>query len=227
MPTPPTQQESTIVAITEAEIRDFDGKLKEFETSLDPGERAAWRRVLVRAASVETDASDEILLDGVIMGEREIQDGVIMGEREIQDGLIMGERGIRDAVVRAAGGGSKEIGPKQDDPHAIGPKQDDPRAIGPKQDDPHAIGPKQDDPAPAPEALGRRIHALQTSLTPGERGLVFWLLARAGRASSSSGRPGTPGGLEITLQEALLVEPKGGGGGAPGPVRARSWRLRF
>ena len=176
--------------------------------ALPAGARAAWSQLLQRAASAPADDAAAVPVPG------------------LASGVIMGEREIMDAVLRAIGGGRVSIGPKQDDPHAIGPKQDDPHGPRPGGDGRVSIGPKQDDPhapAPHPDALGHALHALMSTLSTAERGVMAWLLARAGRAASTAGRPGTPGGLparELSLDDALLVEPRTGGG-PPGPVRAR------
>jgi hypothetical protein len=165
---------------------------------------------------------------------------VVQGGRTPAAGIIVqGGRSPATGPVQGGRAGDRPGTPAADAPRPAGTSA---VAIGPKQDDPSrpgrggavCIGPKQDDPAPPPQALGRRLAALATTLPPEERGAMDWLLTRAALAAEP-GRPGTPGGLPpgttVSLRQALGIDvlaigPKQDDPAPPAPSRG-SWILRY
>jgi hypothetical protein len=201
------------VAVDASHLRALQARLDSVAATLSPPERAAWDRLLLRAASAPAPSADVRVTPVLEIGPGGGCDGgvddaggrvaiIVQGGRTAGNGIIVqGGRtpASREGIIVQGGRtpagtprGADAPRPNPAGTVAIGPKQDDPSRPGRIRAGTVAIGPKQDDPAPPPQSLGRRIAALSARLSPEERGALNWLLTRAAAADA---RTGTPGGL--------------------------------
>jgi len=134
--------------------------------------------------------------------------------------------GLNQQAIVVQGGRTERSGPAGtpggQPPYPVNPLRD---ALGGNN---VSIGPKHEDPMPAPEtvnALETKLLAFGGQLSPTERGIMDWLLQRAGtkevrEAARETGPPvGSPGGLP-PLARALGIDPNN-------PNRSGRWVLRF
>ncbi len=210
----PAAAQNGAVAVDASHLRTLQARLDSVVSALSPGERAAWDRLMLRAASAPAPASEvrvtpvlEIGPGGGCDGGAGIDDAtnrvaiIVQGGRTAGSGIIVqGGRtpASRGGIIvqggRTPAGAAQGANAPRPNPAgtvAIGPKQDDPSRPGRVRAGAVAIGPKQDDPAPPPQSLGRRIADLSARISPEERAALNWLLTRA----AAEVRPGTVGGL--------------------------------
>lgn len=236
------------VAVDASHLRSLQARLDSVVSTLPPQERAAWDRLLLRAASAPA-ASAEVRVTPVLeIGPGGGCDGgideaanrvaiIVQGGRSPSSGIIVqgGRTPARDGII--VQGGRTPSGPPR--------RADAPR---PSPAGTVAIHSRPEAPAPPPQSLGRRIAELSSRLSPEERGALDWLLTRAATAEV---RPGTPGGLPpgpcgpetgcrppvggsplaVSLRQALGIDALATGPGqddpAPAPAAAARWILRY
>ncbi|HST57557.1 MAG TPA: hypothetical protein VLK84_02640 [Longimicrobium sp.] len=208
----PAAGQNGAVAVDASHLRTLQARLDSVASALSPQERAAWDRLLLRAASAPAPSSEvrvtpvlEIGPGGGCDGGSGMDDAtnrvaiIVQGGRTAGNGIIVqgGRTPSREGIIvqgRTPAGATQGANAPRPNPAgtvAIGPKQDDPSRPGRVRAGAVAIGPKQDDPAPPPQGLGRRIADLAARISPEERGALNWLLTRA----SAEVQPARVGGL--------------------------------
>jgi hypothetical protein len=165
------------VAVEASHLNSLQARLTGFASGLSPAERAAWDRLLLRAAGAPGDNPAGVRVTPVLEigpgggcdGGSGIDDAsgrvalIVQGERSSGNGIVVqgGRTPSSRGGIVVQGGRTPAGTPQGAD--APRPNPTGVVAIGPKQDDPSrpghtgavAIGPKQDDPgAPRPGRAG-------------------------------------------------------------------------
>jgi hypothetical protein len=242
------------IAVTPRHLQTLQARLDSFAVALPPAERALWNGVLVRAAHAPAQSAAEVRVTPVLEigpgGGCEDAPGmhsavnrvaiIVEGGRTVDASgiIVQGGRTPREGIVVQGGSTPREgivVQGGRTPPSQAG------NGVA-------AIGPKQDDPAPPPQSLARRIADFSQRISPEERGVLNWLLTRAG--SAPEGRPGTPGGRPGTadgvpagaqgldgfwwppLPRSLGIDPRAIGPkqddpAPPPPSSTQRWILRF
>jgi hypothetical protein len=244
----PAAAQNGAVAVDVSHLRTLQARLDSVVSALSPGERAAWDRLMLRAASAPAPSSDVRVAPVLEIGPGGGCDGgggtgdatsrvaiIVQGGRTAGSGII-----VQGGRTPASRGGIIVQGGRTPAGAAQGANAPRPNPAGTV-----AIGPKQDDPAPPPQSLDRRIADLSARVSPEERGALNWLLTRA----AAEVQPGRVGGLppgpcnpeagcraptggtpNVSLRQALGIEPLAIGpkqdDPAP-PPPAQRWMLRY
>jgi hypothetical protein len=234
------------VAVDASHLRSLQARLDSVASTLPPQERAAWNRLLLRAAGAPA-ASAEVRVTPVLeIGPGGGCDGatdeasnrvaiIIQGGRSPSSGIIVqgGRTPPREGIIVQGGRTPSREGIIV---QGAAPRPNPAGTV--------AVPPRQEN-APPPQSLARRIAELGARLSPEERGALDWLLTRAAAAEV---RPDTQGGLPpgpcgpqarcrppvggsplaVSLRQALGIDALAAGPGQVAPPSAAGrWILRY
>lgn len=216
-------QRPSTITITGADIGTLSGKLQNFRQNLSPGEQAVMDQMLRRAAAAPANDPEGTDVKGA---------PVFMPERRTISGGGLVDPSPLDAIRAAAGIGTADIGPKQDDPRSPPTPPDKGLDAGtndsrgehkpvklpstaptesarPKPtNDPHAVNESSGVNAADVQSFTIKLQGFGSQLTPAERAGMDWLVQRA--ASAPKTPEGVPGGLPPALHAALGIIVQGG-----------------
>lgn len=222
------KKKETELRVDDGDVQSLNGKLQGFEGQLSQQEMGAMGLVLWRAATAPLDDPAGTNIVGSFFD------------------LGAPKEAVRPVEKKKIGG----AGPQPPAGGAVA-QRDEPRPDPPPPPDPPqpprlevlgaalgvgdvSAGPKHDDPRPPPpdtiKALGTKLQGFGNQLSPKERGIMNWLLQRAGTseargaARNAGPLPGTPGGQPPSLGQALGFAAFGS---RPGANIANGWVLRF
>lgn len=194
--------------VTDGDIQSLNGKLQGFERQLSQQEMGAMGLVLWRAATAPLDDPSGTNIRGSFFDLGSPTEAVRPAQRKKIGGAGPQPPAADSEVVKilyaALGAGDTSIGPKHDDP---------------RPPPPGVIN-----------VLADKLQGFGKQLSEQERGIMNWLLQRAGsnqiRESprGTGPAPGTPGGPSPTLGQALGTAAFGSRRGINSP---NGWVLRF
>lgn len=201
------KKKETELRIDGGDVRSLDSKLQGFEEQLSGPEKQAMGLLLWRAAKAPLDdpAGTNITGSFFDLGSptQKVAGGGIYVAKDVQgQRKQIGQPGTPGGLARG-----EEEGPNRPPPPQ--PRLEILTAAlgggGGVMINP-TIGPKHDDPAPPPpetiNAMSVSLEKFGGLLSPNERGIMNWLLQRAG-SKQTGPRTGTPGGQPPTLAQAL------------------------
>ncbi len=216
-------QRPSTITITGTDIGTLSDKLQEFRNGLSRGEQAVMDQMLRRAAAAP--ANDP---EGIDVKRAPV---FMPGRHTISGGGVVDPSPL-DAIRAAAGIGTADIGPKQDDPRSPPTPPDKGLDAGtsdshgerkfvklpstvptdsarPKPtNDPHAVNESSGVNAADVQSFTNKLQGFGGQLTPAERAGMDWLVQRA--ASAPKTPEGVPGGLPPALHAALGIVIQGG-----------------